>query len=51
MQIRMKPKLKQIFAMSYFLICLVFWIDSGSIQVLRGYLFLVTHSPEMLHEK
>lgn len=47
----MKPNLKQIFALSYFVIYLVFWIDSGSVPVLCGYLFLVIQSPEMLHEK
>lgn len=47
----MKPKLKQLFALSYFVTYLVFWIGSGSIRVLCGYFFLVTQSPEMLHEK
>lgn len=47
----MKPKLKQILALSYFVIYVVFWIDSGSVPVLCGYLFSVIQSPETLHEK
>lgn len=46
-----EAKTKANIALSYFVTNLVFWIASGSIQVLCGYFFLVTQSPEMLHEK